>query len=133
MSWSQQMREARRARGGQMDWLDDPVLSYKLVCDGTDPLTNRMVTARGRHRCSHCAEPNAEGWRIRAESRRSADGKTIETRRVCPTCCGCIEAYMRAARPGIDPGAAAERAAIDVRHEMGEAATALLSARKPVT
>lgn len=116
-----------------MDWLDDPVLSYKLVCDGADPLTNRMVTARGRHACSICAGPIEKGERIRAESRRSDDGRSIVTRRVCATCCSCIDAYMRAARPGRDPGAAAERAALDARHDMGAAALALLSSRKAVT
>ncbi len=57
MTWTPEMREARRARRGQMDWLDDPVLSYKLVCDGNDPLTNRFVVARKTHACTLCNGP----------------------------------------------------------------------------
>lgn len=81
------MRSARRARGGQADMFDDPILSVKLVCNGTDPLTNRMVAARGRHECCVCTGPIVQGERIRAESRRSDDGKRILTRRVCAACC----------------------------------------------
>lgn len=96
MSWSPAMREARRARGGQMDWLDDPVLSYKLVCDGRDPLTNVMVTTRKAHQCDLCGGPIDKGMRVRRETRRSADGETIETRHVCPSCC---EAIARGEEP----------------------------------
>jgi hypothetical protein len=90
MSWSQQMREARRGRMAQPDMLDQPVLSYKLVCDGLAPLTNRMVKARRPHRCATCPGGIAAGERVRRETRRSADGKKIETRHVCASCCAAI-------------------------------------------
>lgn len=73
-----------------MDWLDDPVLTYKLVCDGTDPLTNAMVTARKVHPCNTCDRAIHPGERVRRETRRSADGKKIITRHVCEVCCAVI-------------------------------------------
>ncbi|MEP5979002.1 MAG: hypothetical protein ABJ299_19735 [Nitratireductor sp.] len=73
---------------------DEPVLAYRLVCDGNAPLTNRFVTTRARHECDICAGAIARGQRVRAESRRSPDGQTIEQRRVCPLCCTAIHAFM---------------------------------------
>lgn len=87
MTWSPAMRESRRIRTAQQDLLDAPALSYKLVCDGNTPLTNRMVIARKSHECNLCDGGIQKGERIRAESRRSGDGKSILTRRVCPQCC----------------------------------------------
>lgn len=97
MSWSPAMREARRARGGQADWLDDPILAYSLVCDGTrPPLTNAMVRARKPHECFTCTRTFPKGERVRRETRRSQDGKTIEIRHVCAVCC---EAIARGEKP----------------------------------
>lgn len=96
MSWSPEMREARRARGGQADMFDSPVLSFKLVCDGNDPLTNAFVRTRAPHPCCICAETIAKGQRVRRETRRSPDGKTIQTRHVCRHC----EDAMRRAAEG---------------------------------
>lgn len=90
MSWSPQMRESRRQRGGQADMFDSPVLSYKLVCDGSEPLTNAFVKTRKAHPCCICAETIAAGVRVRRETRRSADGKLIETRHVCRLCADAI-------------------------------------------
>lgn len=92
MNWSPAMRESRRARGGQADWLDDPILGYKLVCDGGTrrPLTNAMVTARKPHDCFTCTRTFPKGERVRRETRRSIDGNTIEVRHVCAVCCAAI-------------------------------------------
>lgn len=90
MSWSPAMREARRARGGQADWLDDPILAYRLVCDGAEPLTNQMVRARKPHGCFTCLRTFPKGERVRRETRRSADGARIEVRHVCAACCTAI-------------------------------------------
>lgn len=87
MNWSPAMRESRRERGGQADMFDSPILSYKLVCDGRDPLTNQMVRARKAQSCFTCEGEIAPGERVRRETRRSADGTTIETRHVCAGCC----------------------------------------------
>lgn len=92
MSWSSAMRESRRSRGGQMDWLDSPALAYKLVCDGRDPLTNGFVVARKAHDCTACAGTIGPGERVRRETRRSADGTKIETRHVCGRCCSRLAA-----------------------------------------
>ncbi|MEQ9247052.1 MAG: hypothetical protein RLO21_13775 [Nitratireductor sp.] len=73
-----------------MDWLDEPILTNKLVCNGQEPLTNRYDVARKAHVCDLCGGPIAKGERIRAESRRSDDGKRIQTRRVCVSCCAAI-------------------------------------------
>lgn len=90
MNWSPSMRENRRCRARQLDWIDNPVLAFKLVCDGNELLTNRFVTARKPHSCELCTGPIAKGERIRAESRRSEDGRHIKTRRVCALCCEAI-------------------------------------------
>lgn len=87
MSWSPAMRESRRNRQGQGDFLDAPALAYKLVCDGAEPLTNAFVVARNPHDCFTCRRTIAKGERIRRETRRSADGAKIETRHVCHACC----------------------------------------------
>lgn len=97
MSWSPAMNENRRNRRRQGDLFDDPVLSFKLVCDGNEPLTNRFVVARAAHECWVCARPIARGERIRVETRRSADGKRLDDRRVCAACCEVI-AEMQATR-----------------------------------
>lgn len=99
MSWSPAMRESRRARGGQADMFDGPALAYKLVCDGNEPLTNAMVRARKVHPCFTCAGTIRAGERVRRETRRSADGATIETRHVCAACCRRIAE----AKPRRDP------------------------------
>lgn len=73
-----------------MDWIDNPVLSYKLVCDGNDPLTNAFVVVRKEHDCEICAGTIRPGQRVRRETRRSADGRRIETRYACDGCCDAI-------------------------------------------
>jgi hypothetical protein len=93
MSWSPAMRESRRSGGGQADMLDAPILAYKLVCNGLDPLTNRFVTTRAPHGCAICEETIGAGERVRRETRRSADGKSIETRHVCQACAKAILAW----------------------------------------
>lgn len=85
MSWSPAMRERRRARGGQADWLDDPVLAYGLVCDGSRLLANEMVVTRKPHSCFTCARMTEPRERCRRDCFN--DGKTIETRYVCAWCC----------------------------------------------
>ena len=110
MSWSPAMRESRRNRVRQLDWLDDPVLSYKLVCNGTDPLTNCFVVTRKEHACDICRETIAKGVRCRRETRRSDDGRKVITRHVCPTCCTAIEKWDE------DGGRA-----INERHDAGDA------------
>ncbi|TPM06785.1 MULTISPECIES: hypothetical protein [unclassified Mesorhizobium] len=90
MSWSPQMRESRRSRGGQADMFDSPVLSFKLVCDGNDPLTNAFVKTRKAHICCICTGPIGAGIRVRRETRRSADGRKIETSHVCQLCADAI-------------------------------------------
>ena len=102
-----------------MDWLDDPVLSYRLVCDGTDPLTNAMVTARKVHPCNTCDRAIQKGERVRRETRRSTDGKKIITRHVCAVCCAAI---ARGEDPWIgDPAAvkAGDRPPANVRRPAG--------------
>ncbi|MER8380691.1 hypothetical protein [Mesorhizobium sp. M1399] len=69
---------------------DQPILSYKLVCNGQDPLTNAFVTTRKPHTCTICEETIGAGERVRRETRRSADGEQIETRHVCRHCCEAI-------------------------------------------
>lgn len=76
-----------------MDWIDNPVLSYKLVCDGNDPLTNAFVVVRKEHACDICAGKILPGQRVRRETRRSADGRHIETRHVCTECGLAIERW----------------------------------------
>lgn len=71
--------------------LDSAILAVKLTCNGTDPLTNRMVVSRKAHCCDVCAGPIAKGERVRAESRRSDDGRKILTRYVCASCCAVFE------------------------------------------
>ena len=66
---------------------DGPALAYRLVCDGSEPLTNAMVRARKAQQCCTCAGTIHPGERVRREARRSADGATIETRHVCVACC----------------------------------------------
>lgn len=95
MSWSPAMSAARRARkvvkGGQADWLDDPVLAYGLTCDGSVSLTNEMVKARKAHACFICLGSIAPGERVRRETRRNAfDGNIIRTYHVCARCCAAI-------------------------------------------
>lgn len=95
MSWSPAMRENRRQRGGQADMFDSAALAWKLVCDGRPPLTNEFVVARKVHACCLCMGPVKIGERVRRETRRSEDGKTIEVRHVCPACCDQIGAQIR--------------------------------------
>ncbi len=109
MSWSPAMRESRRSRGGQMDWIDNPVLSYKLVCDGNDPLTNAFVVVRKEHDCDICAGTIRPGQRVRRETRRSADGLHIDTRYVCTECSLAIKRWAE----GYDQ-------LINGRHDLGK-------------
>lgn len=111
MSWSPQMRESRRIRVGQADMFDAPILSYKLVCDGNDPLTNAFVKTRKPHPCDICAETIGAGLRVRRETRRSADGTRIETRHVCQPCGEAIVQW--------DDG---DPAPINARHDMAKVA-----------
>ncbi len=95
-----------------MDWIDNPVLSYKLVCDGNDPLTNRAVLTRRPHDCDICRDEIPAGVRVRRETRRSGDGLRIETRYVCVTCAAAIEKWARG-----------DDSAINARHDIGRRAS----------
>jgi len=62
------------------------------VCDPSrPPLTNAMVRARKPHPCFTCHRVIATGERVRRETRRSQDGRSIEVRHVCALCCSFIQ------------------------------------------
>ena len=114
MSWSPEMRSARRARGGQADMFDGPILAYKLVCDGDRSLLdNRMTRARKAHVCNICGGPIHKGERVRDETRRSEDGRSLVHRRVCPRCVPAIVAWCEG-----------DATAINARHDLARAAQA---------
>jgi hypothetical protein len=90
MSWSEEMRVARLARGGQMDWIDHPALAYKLVCDAGTVLANAMVKARRAHGCTICERAIIKGERVRREARRDTAGALVSLS-VGSSCCGVLQ------------------------------------------
>jgi hypothetical protein len=76
-----------------MDLLPDPALDYRLTCDGSVQLTNRLVKARKESPCFTCERTIQPGETVRYESRRDPqDGNRITTRRLCAACCAAIRA-----------------------------------------
>ena len=46
-----------------------------------------FVVVRMVHRCAICLEEIRPGWRVRAQTQRSAEQRKVMTFRFCPTCC----------------------------------------------
>jgi hypothetical protein len=94
MSWSPEMREARRARVSQADMLDADVLHYELFQGDRDSnvvlLANRMLVTRKPHDCVICREMIPGGTRVRAQSEVSRDDNQVARFYVCVPCCEAI-------------------------------------------
>lgn len=94
MSWSPEMRESRRQRGGQADMLDSPVLNYNLFEGDRDvnivQLANRMLVTRKPHDCVLCADTIPTGDRVRAQSEVNRDDNQVARFYVCVPCCDAI-------------------------------------------
>lgn len=94
MSWSPEMREARRFRGGQPDMLDAAVLNFELFQGDRDSnvvqLANRMLVTRKPHGCVICQETIPTGTRVRAQSEVNRDDNQVARFYVCVPCCEAI-------------------------------------------
>ncbi|MBZ9856735.1 hypothetical protein LB566_23365 [Mesorhizobium sp. CA13] len=114
MSWSPQMRESRRSRGGQADMFDSLVLNYELFAgDETDTvlLANKMLLTRKPHDCVICAETIPAGTRVRAQSEVNREDNQVGRFYVCVPCCEAIAKRFDDDGHAIDARIAARRAA----------------------
>lgn len=104
---------------------DGPVLAYKLVCGGNQSLTNALVKTRKAHPCCICAETIGAGDRVRRETRRSDDGKRIETRHVCQHCADAIAEDVATGEYSTEAVASGDYwARINARHALAKARAA---------